>query len=138
MKKEILKKIYLLKKQIEKLENNLIPKEYNDWNKLYFEDLRDAFDCLYEEFDDNTEYSILERVECLMDDKWLYDTRLLKKEDRKKYTVTFENWSFNNTEGEESKSIILSPEFKKNCSYCFINLYNLDEVLDYVIKELYN
>lgn len=91
---------------------------------MCFDDLHTAFYSLYEEFDPD-EYSELESLQSLMDNKGYHDTTTLTPEHKKKYSAKMEN----------EDCIMMNADFYKECEYCFIPLANLEECLDFMEKR---
>jgi hypothetical protein len=128
MKKELLKKFYLLQDGIKKTEREIFNPKYFEWNGFtWFDSIRDNFDSLYKEFDAE-EYSILESLESIVNRKGYWDTELLTEEHKKKFSV--DGSAFGVVD-----CIIMNQEFYETCKYCFIPLKTIDEALDFMQEK---
>jgi len=140
--KENLKLFYYLHKSIKNTENELIPSKYIDGGWLYLEDIRKDFYILYNTFEEDKEYSMLERLNSIANDMYTYDTSLLTPEDFKYFTNTYDTWSMKinddwimeNIYTWENNTIwiLMTSEFYKKCDYCKIEFKNIDDIIDYM------
>lgn len=123
MNKIQLLKLYNLYAEIERIEKSLINKDYTEWfGMIYLETLRNFFDEVYIEFD-NEEISYLEMLDNIVRD-WLetFDFSKLTEEDKKK--LTDKNWNL---------SILKRDE--KLYEYCIVKFKDIEEAIDYLISK---
>ena len=142
MNKKDLTLLYSLYNEIGRIERSVIKPEFIDNWFVIFEDLREKFWDLYRTYDSD-EFSILERLLSIIDNGMsLYDTELLKEEDKKKFNVKYRNWNMGfsddwiEVEPEwDSEWIFITQEFREKCWYCEIEFKNVEEVIDYVLSK---
>ena len=93
MNKLELLKLYNLHQEIKRVERTIFNDEFIENWFVWFEKLRNCFWELYEEFEKQDEYTLVERLEDIVDE-WLqlFEFSLLTDEDRKKQTRKYIQW----------------------------------------------
>jgi len=140
--KENLKLFYNLHKSIKNTENELIPSKYIEGWWFWLEDIWKEFYELYNAFEEEKEYSMLERLNSIADDMYTYDTSLLTPEDIKHFSHSYgtwsmkinDDWSVENEYTWENKTIwiLMTNEFYEKCHYCKVEFKNIDEIIDFL------
>lgn len=123
MKKELLKKFYLLYQSISNTEDTILPdSKYINVNwYVIFDDIIDKFDDLYKEFD-KEEYSLLNEIKNIVDsDYTTFDFDKLTDKERKE--LKDEDWNL----------LILTSNYEEY-PHWIVKLKDLDETIEYVIK----
>lgn len=155
-KKEIMKQIIDIKKEITIIENDFSPKKQysiSGWNVVLLDNLRTLISKLYEIIfpEDSIDNPIIDFIEDIIDseEKWIYkyfDTDLLSKSELDKYSIKSmktkisidENWiEFEDGEEEVVDWILLNWNIYKDNQHCFIKFKNIDEILTFVEKKKY-
>lgn len=129
-KKEKLKKYYSIYKEINDIQENLIPTKYLDWI-LSLDDLWNKFWDLYKmdfnwEEDDELLFMIYD-----IEDRWMktFDTTLLKEEDLNtlKHKVT--------SQWKEEECIRYNINDVEKFSYAVVYFKDINEIIDYLWIE---
>ena len=143
--KELLKRFFELYKELWTTERKVYNEDLIDWWFVVFWEVRDKFWKIYEMFDGDTEYPILERLITITDDMCVYNTDLLSNEDLERFKCSFSTWNISVNEDwviydkdttDIHYSIMMNAQFYKECAYCRIDFKTTDEAIDYIFKEM--
>jgi hypothetical protein len=130
--KEIITRLFYLNDSIRETSNS-VNRNYIEGGWIWFEELRIPMSKIKRMFD-HKEYWILEWIESISEDMFFYDTGLLTKEDRKKYSSPYKmNIDWKETEWEH---ILLDNNYRTNCSYTKVEFKRKDEIINYCFDNL--